>query len=179
MSVGSTPTRATDSVVKIVSGFKKCVGWALASLGACKALAFGLCRFDSCPAHFRKAEVRSQNAEVRPVRLMAGRWVLSPATGVRFPYGSVRESGVRSRESKNGQVVERQTRDAQNVEHLACVGVQVSPWSLIFGFAARKYASFKMIEQRLKYRDSEDACFRGAKADFENIADGPVSCGVS
>src|SRR5688500_4085144 len=33
---------------------------------------------------------------LRPVRLMVGRWVLSPATGVRFPYGSVARKGVGS-----------------------------------------------------------------------------------
>ena len=30
-----------------------CVGWALASLSGCNPPAFGLCRFNSCPAHFR------------------------------------------------------------------------------------------------------------------------------
>src|SRR5262249_49456393 len=39
-----------------------CVGWALASLTACKAAAFGMCRFNSCPAHLR----------TRPVLLTAG-----------------------------------------------------------------------------------------------------------
>ena len=30
---------------------KPCVGWASASPTACKAAAFGMCRFNSCPAH--------------------------------------------------------------------------------------------------------------------------------
>ncbi len=32
---------------------KPCVGWASASLSGCNPPAFGLCRFNSCPAHFR------------------------------------------------------------------------------------------------------------------------------
>jgi hypothetical protein len=32
---------------------RTCVGWASASPTACKAAAFGMCRFNSCPAHLR------------------------------------------------------------------------------------------------------------------------------
>ena len=33
--------------------WRTCVGWALASLSGCNPPAFGLCRFNSFPAHFR------------------------------------------------------------------------------------------------------------------------------
>ena len=41
--VGSNPIGDAETL---------CVGWALARLSGCNPPAFGLCRFDSCPAHF-------------------------------------------------------------------------------------------------------------------------------
>ena len=107
-----------------------CVGWALASLGGRNPPAFGHCRFNSCPTHsmvLLTLRVRSHHAERdeydRPVRLMVGRWVLSPATGVRFPYGSLQIAATRPG-GGTGRHTALKTPSRQGM------GVQVSPWLL-------------------------------------------------
>ena len=101
-----------------------CVGWALASLSGRNPPAFGLWRFDSVPTHFlwrgamlvlaaslssSPTRVQFPSASLFPFRLGVMLVVTArPSTWptrVRFPSESLEHS----------QVVERNTRDAQNV----------------------------------------------------------------
>jgi hypothetical protein len=83
----------------------------LASPPACKANAFGLCRFNSCPTHCKTEPVRSS--------IGSGHRPLTAERGVRFPYGLL-----------NGQVVERADTPSSEGGALRSVGVQLSPWPL-------------------------------------------------
>src|SRR5262249_46603413 len=87
----------------------ECVGWALASLTACKAAASGMCRFNSCPAHLR----------TRPVRLTAGCEPLKLAIRVPVPDGALKQASG-------------ETGYARRSERRAHWGMRVrlSPWLL-------------------------------------------------
>ena len=103
-----------------------CVGWALASLSGCNPPASSCAgstpaRRTCCPMHLNGFGNPSHGKHTWPVRLsVRGHRPLKPGGWVRFPYGL------------SGQVVEWQTRDAQNLVPKG-VGVRLSPWSLRSG----------------------------------------------
>ena len=98
-----------------------------------------LCRFDSCPAHWKMERQIAARCDVG----FAARLSISP-TRVRFPSASlwpgvmlglqlVSQISRRGFDSRPGRCMAKwwnwQTRDVQSVVPLG-VGVQVSPWSL-------------------------------------------------
>ena len=94
---------STSDLRSLTSG--SCVGWAMASPTACKAAAFRMCRFNSCPAHCNGPFVQRQDArpsfsrrgfdprtghsESEGNRTGSGTWLLTSCPGNGVGEGSI------------------------------------------------------------------------------------------